>query len=148
MVRISTTAGLEQTAPGRSTPSIHQRIIGGRPYTPPTFSPSCVMRYSSPLATHHPTTSAVRSFSPAGQPTSGKRIARILGVLCVRSTERSECYRKSGRDVRSPGRQDATGYSPSSQDATRAQATLHQILRASPDAAPTPEGATRRSTDV
>src|SRR5437868_914216 len=57
-------------APGRRTLSIHQRIMRGGPYTPPTFSSSSVAQYLSPLATHSSTTSGIRSSSPAGKSTT------------------------------------------------------------------------------
>jgi hypothetical protein len=85
-VRISTTAGSQETAPGRRTPSVHRRIIRGGPYTPPTFSSSSVVRYSSPLATHSPTTSGVRSSSPAGESTTPRHQHIWPDVISRRNT--------------------------------------------------------------
>jgi len=43
-------------------------IIQGGAYTPPAFTSSSVPPYSSPLATHSPTTSGVRTSSPPSHP--------------------------------------------------------------------------------
>jgi len=65
-VRVATTSRSQGAAPVRHTPAAPRRIIPGSAYTPPTFTSSSVPPYSSPLATHSATTSAVRSSSPPG----------------------------------------------------------------------------------
>ena len=85
-MRISTTAGSQETTPGRRTPSVPRRIIRGGPYTPPTFSSSSVAQYSSPLATHSPTTSGVRSSSPARESTTPRHQHIWPDVISWRNT--------------------------------------------------------------
>jgi len=63
-VRVSTISGWQGAVPVRGTPAAQQHIIQSSVHTPPTFTSSSVPPYSSPLATHRATTSAVRSRSP------------------------------------------------------------------------------------
>jgi len=67
-VRVSTTSGSEGAAQVGRTRAARPRIIQGGAYTPPAFTSSSVPPYSSPLATHSPTTSRVRSSSPPSHP--------------------------------------------------------------------------------
>jgi len=67
-VRVSTTSGSQGAAQVECTQAARPRIIQSSVYTPPAFTSSSVLRYSSPLATHSPTTSGVRSSSPPSHP--------------------------------------------------------------------------------
>jgi len=72
-VRVSTTSGSPGAGPhvGR-TQAARPRILQCCAYTPPAFTSSSVPPYSSPLATHSPTTSGVRSSSPPSHPNNQK----------------------------------------------------------------------------
>ena len=63
-VRVSTTSGSQGAAQVGRTQAARSRIIQGGAYTPPAFTSSRVPPYWSPLATHSPTMSGVRSSSP------------------------------------------------------------------------------------
>jgi len=63
-VRVSTTSRSHGAAQVGRTQAARPRIIEGGAYTPSAFTSSSVLQYSSPLATHSPTTSGVRSSSP------------------------------------------------------------------------------------
>ena len=67
-VRVSTTSGSHRAAQVGRTQAARLRIIQGGAYTPPAFTSSNVPPYSSPLATHSPTMSGVRSSSPPSHP--------------------------------------------------------------------------------
>jgi len=58
-VQISSTSGSQEAILVRHTPAAQARIIRSSVYTAPTISSSGVSRYSSPLAAHRATTSAV-----------------------------------------------------------------------------------------
>ena len=58
-MRVWTTSGSQGAAPVRRTQAARPFIIQGGAYTPPAFISSSVPPYSSPLATHSPTTSGV-----------------------------------------------------------------------------------------
>jgi len=67
-VRVSTTSGSQGAAQVWRTQAARPRIIQGGAYTPLAFTSSSVPPYSSPLATHSPTTSGVWSSSPPSHP--------------------------------------------------------------------------------
>ena len=67
-VRVSTPSGSQGAAQGVRTQAARPGIIQGGAYTPPAFTSSSVPPYSSPLATHSPTTCEVRSSSPPSHP--------------------------------------------------------------------------------
>jgi len=67
-VRVSSTSGSQGAAQVVHTQAARPPIIQGGPYTPPAFTSSSVPPYSSPLATHSPTTSRVRSWSSPRHP--------------------------------------------------------------------------------
>ena len=67
-VRVSTTSGSPGVAQVGRTQAARPRIIQGGAYTPPAFTSSSVPPYWSPLATHSPTTSGVRRWSPPSHP--------------------------------------------------------------------------------
>ena len=60
-VRVSTTSGSQGVAQVGRTEAARPRLLQGGGYTPPPFTSSCVPPYSSPLASHSPTTFGVRS---------------------------------------------------------------------------------------
>jgi len=67
-VRVSTTSGSQGAAQVGCTQAARLRIIQGGAFTPPAFTSTSVPPSSSPLATHSPTTSGVRSSSPPSHP--------------------------------------------------------------------------------
>jgi len=67
-VRVSTTSGSQGAVQVGHTQAAQPRIIQGGAYTPLAFTSSSVPPYSSPLATHSPTTSGVRCSSPPSHP--------------------------------------------------------------------------------
>jgi len=67
-VRVSTTFGSQETVQVGRTHAARPCIIQGGAYTPLAFTSSSVPPYLSPLATHSPTTSGVRSSSPPSHP--------------------------------------------------------------------------------
>jgi len=67
-VRVSTTFRSQGAAKVGCTQAARRRIIQDGAYTPPAFTSSSIPPYSSPLATHSPTTSGVRSSSPLSHP--------------------------------------------------------------------------------
>ena len=67
-VRVLTTSGSQAAAQVGRTQAARPRIIQAGADTPLAFTSSSVPQYSSPLATHSPTTSGVRSSSPPSRP--------------------------------------------------------------------------------
>jgi len=76
-MRVSTPSGSQGAALFSRTQAARPCIIQGYAYTPPAFTSSSVPPYSSPLATHSPTTSAVRSLSPPSHPNNQQHEHRI-----------------------------------------------------------------------
>jgi len=72
-VPVSTTSGSHGAAQVGRTQAARPHIIQGSAYTPPAFTSSSVPPYSSPLATHSPTTSGVLSSSPPRYPNNQQR---------------------------------------------------------------------------